>query len=419
MIKQHMKTIPADKTRTLNPPTAFGKARGSGSLMITLKRMMAMAALTAGISVAAEVKLDQQLIDTHQCNDFDYSATGTSGQIPLCMIGDSITWAEKGDFWRKELLERLPNLAFIGTHTAMFGYSHAGEGGNSTNAVLARIRFIPDCTYYSVLIGTNNNGVKNAELIESKSKQTAEEIITIVNELLKKKGARTVFLSSILPCATDNPFRDQCNSATNKLLRESLDKRFPKDQVVWVEYEIPIRQVQGWEKKIFLHPNEAGYELVANITAQAISDTLGVKPGTESSRPENTGVRVVNLIGQNNITLCPVIAGWYILSCKIDTVTSNQPTIVLESQMAGKSTYKQVIPVKAGPGETISQYIFTNYEGYGYTRDFLTINADGCSVSNVLLEKMRPSKKPSIYGKGSYIDTVSPVFKGELLQYSK
>ncbi len=54
---------------------------------------------------------------------------------------------------------------------------------------------------------------------------------------------------------------------------------------------------------------------------------------------------------ENNITACPVIAGWYIMSRK--------------------------------------------------------------------LEKMRPAQKPFIYGKGSYIDTVSPVSKGELSEYSK
>ncbi|MFA6567374.1 MAG: GDSL-type esterase/lipase family protein [Victivallales bacterium] len=368
---------------------------------------------------AENAKLNQQTENTNQSNAFDYSATGKSGQIPLCMIGDSITWAEKGDCWRKELLERLPNLAFVGTHTAMSGYSHAGEGGNSTGQVLARIKYVPDCPYYNVLIGTNNNGVKTADLIQGKSKQTAEDIIKIVNELLKKKGVEKVFLSSILPCATDNPFRDQCNSATNRILREKFDETFPKDKVVWVEYEKPIRQVRDWEKKIFLHPNEEGYALIGDITANAISSALNVKPGTESVRPANSGVQVVNLMGENNITVCPVIAGWYILSCKVDAVTAQNPEIVLESRLTGKDTFRQAIPVKATQGETISANVFTKYEGYGYTRDFLTLKANGCSISSVLLEKMRPSKKPSIHGKDSYIDAVSPVSKGELLEYSK
>ena len=47
-------------------------------------------------------------------------------QIEWCMIGDSITWAGNGDCFRKELLALIPELAFMGTHTAKFGYSHAG-----------------------------------------------------------------------------------------------------------------------------------------------------------------------------------------------------------------------------------------------------------------------------------------------------
>ncbi len=364
-----------------------------------------------------KIKLKEQTNNRIQENSFDYSATRESGQIPLCMIGDSITWAQKGDYWRMELIARLPNLAFIGTHSAIHGYSHAGEGGNGTGQILARMKDIPDCPYYNLLIGTNNNGVPKAELIENKSKQTADAIIKIVNELLKKKGVKTVFLSSILPCATDNPFRDQCNSATNKILRENFDKVFPKDKVVWVEYETPIRQVEGWEKKIFLHPNEEGYALIADISATAIKAELNLKPGTESIRPENTGVRIVNLMGDNNVTLSPVIAGWYILSCKVDAISEQNPEIILESQTPGKNTFKQVIPLKGVHGETISANGFTNYEGYGYTRDFLTLKTNGCTVSNVLIEKMRPAKKASIYGKGSYIDSVSPVSKGELLEY--
>ncbi len=394
--------------------------------MNVLNHLTAAVILT-GITAAAEIKsgtpdnpiMSQPMKNSNQYNNFNYAAIGKSGQIPLCMIGDSITWADKGDCWRKELLARLPNLVFIGTHSAMYGYSHAGEGGNSTEKVLERMKYIPDCPYYNVLIGTNNTGVKKAELIEEKSKQTATDIIKIVQELLKKQGVEKVFLSSILPCATDNPFRDQCNSATNKILREKFAEVFPKEKVVWVEYEIPLRKVDGWEKKIFLHPNEEGYVLVGEITAKAISSALNIKPGTEPVRPENTGVQIVNLMGENNVTVCPVIAGWYILSFNVDSVKSGKSEVILESQIQGKNTFKQVIPIKAAVSERVNALIFTNYEGYGYTRDFLTLKTNDCSISNVLLEKMRPAKTPSIYGKDSYIDSVSPVAKGELLEYAK
>ena len=80
-------------------------------------------------------------------------------QPELCMIGDSITWAEEGDWFRRHLLAFLPEIAFAGTHSALLGYSHAGEGGNSTIGVLNRIhdrKRVPDCPYYHLLIGIND-----------------------------------------------------------------------------------------------------------------------------------------------------------------------------------------------------------------------------------------------------------------------
>ena len=241
---------------------------------------------------------------------------------------------------RKDLLERLPNLAFIGTHSALHGYSHAGEGGNSTGQVLARMAAIPDCPYYHLLIGTNNNNVKTADQIPAKSSQTAEEIIQIVQGLLKKKGTEKVFLASILPCATDNPLRDQCNSAANTILREKFDAAFPKGKVVWVEYENPIRATSDWENKILLHPNEEGYALIAGITSEALRSALTINPAF--TRPEKSGVRVMNLMGNDQVTVCPVIAGWYLFSCKLDGVTGQNPEMILESQSPGKDALREI-----------------------------------------------------------------------------
>ncbi len=366
----------------------------------------------------ANDKLKQTAKKTNQYQDFDYAATEASGQIPLCMIGDSITWAERGDWWRQELLKRLPNLAFIGTHTAMFGYSHAGEGGNNTTLVLNRMKDIPDCLYYNVLIGTNNNCVLDARFINDKAEQTAVDIVKIVHALLKKNFVKKIFLSSILPCDTSNPLRDQCNSATNKILRRKFTEFFPDNKVIWVEYEFPIRKIPDWEEKVFLHPNEKGYELIAGITAKAISQALNIKYGIEPVHPNRSGVRVVNIMEKNSTTVSPVIAGWYTLSCKIGAITGPNSQIVLSSLTGTKNIFTHQVSVTVKPGEQISINFFTGYEGYGYTRDKFKLEVIDCAVSNVLLEKMRPSKQSSIYGKDSFVDTVSPISLGELLEYS-
>jgi hypothetical protein len=354
-----------------------------------------------------------------QTANFNYSALNASGQIPLCMIGDSITWAGYGDAWRKSLLKRMPNLAFIGTHTARYGYSHGGEGGDSTGRVLNRIKYLPDCPYYSLLIGTNNNSVKKPEQIEPRAEATAKDIIKIVNALLQKKGTQKVFLSSILPCYTKNPLRDQCNSETNKILRAKFDSAFPKDKVVWIEYEQPLRKVKGWEKKIKLHPTPEGYDLISDIMVATICKALNVKPCQKTVKPASTGVRVVNLMGANNQTVCSIIPGWYTLSFKVDSVTGKEPVVILQGKSSTKRfRFNLTVPVKAA-GQKVTKNFFTQYERYNYSSDVFVLKTKNCKVSDVLLEKTRPSGKASTYGNGSYIDAKSPVNGGELLEYVK
>jgi lysophospholipase L1-like esterase len=362
---------------------------------------------------------NKQTKTSGQTTAFNYSATVASKQIPLCMIGDSITWAGKGDHWRKELLKRMPNLAFIGTHTALFGYSHAGEGGDSTGRVLSRIKYIPDCPYYSLLIGTNNNGVKTKDQVKPRAAKTAKNIIKIVNELLKKKGVKKVFLSSILPCYTKNPLRDECNSETNKILRAQFVKAFPAGKVVWVEYEKPLRKIKGWEQKILLHPTPEGYGIIADIMAKSITDALKVKQGQKLVKPAKIGVRVVNLMKDDLTTSCPIIAGWYTLSFKVTALTGEKAQVSLRGIDPGKRFQfkRTILPVKSG--QKVVKNFFTKYERYNYSSDVMKLTTTHCKISEVLLEKTRPSKKPSIYGKSSYIDPTSQTMPGELLEYKK
>ena len=229
---------------------------------------------------------------------FDVAGTYTKpAQTPICMIGDSITWAGYGDWWRKHLLTHIPTLAFVGTHTAMHGYSHAGEGGNSVDRVIARMKDIPDCPNYNLLIGTNNNSVKSADAIEPTAASTAKKIDRAVNMLLATPSAKRVFLSSILPCYTKNPLRDKTNAATNVILRQRLkDGAFPEDKVIWVEYEFPIRAIDGWEPLIKLHPVPDGYDIIARIMADKIRTTLGLPEDiTPPVAKPACGVRIWNL----------------------------------------------------------------------------------------------------------------------------
>ncbi len=122
-------------------------------------------------------------------------------------------------------------------------------------------------------------------------------------------------------------------------------------------------------------------------------------------------------MGENNITDCKIIPGWYTLSFNVD---GKNPSLKLCGQDQNLETPLNMdIPVKAGE-ERVCKRFYTNAAGYGYTPDYLVLEAENCTVSEVLLEKMRPSRQASIYNNTkSYIDTVSPFGNGELLEYQK
>ncbi|MEN6546262.1 MAG: SGNH/GDSL hydrolase family protein [Armatimonadia bacterium] len=338
-------------------------------------------------------------------------------QVPLCMIGDSITWAGEGDYWRKYLLEDLPNLAFVGTHTAVLGYSHAGEGGNSTGAVLARMDQIPDCANYHVLIGTNDGRSPDEEKQKVMAQACADRIIKIVQGLLQKPSVQHVFLGSILPCQTDDPNRDITNSRVNAILRPQIKTLFP-EKVVWIEYEQPIRAIENWGPMILLHPTKPGYQVIAKLTADAIRAELGLPEKIDTPRPApGAGVRIENLWADGKTTR-PIIAGWYTMSFDVKTVDPAGGTLILTGEGTDpKKTMDLTFKIPAdSAGKRLSWNLMTGYAGYGYTTGYLTAALQGCELDRILFEKTRPSGKASIYGQGSYLDAVSPWSPGELLE---
>ncbi len=344
-------------------------------------------------------------------------------QVPLCMVGDSISWWGEGDYWRKYLVERLPRLAFVGAHSAGFGYSHAAEGGNSTRQVLARLDAIPACPYYHLLIGTNDNNVRNPGEIEKRARATADRIRRIVFGLLDKPGCRTVFLGSILPCHTDNPLRDKTNSATNSLLRKMLDNgALPGKRVVWVEYESPVRAMPDWRSRIRLHPTQEGYRTLAHILAKALISGLRLdRPATLPSFASGAGVRVDNLWegGPDGASRLPLIAGWYTLSFRVAKVTGGEPAVELHGLGERlKQPLHAVFAVPAGAAGRRTHFEFvTGAEGYGYSRSRVGMTCRGVEVRDILLEKKRPGGRPSTYGAGAYVDTRTPPQPGEPVEF--
>ena len=346
-------------------------------------------------------------------------------QIEWCMIGDSITWAGNGDCFRKELLALIPELAFVGTHTAKFGYSHAGEGGNTTYKVLSRIddvSNIPNSRYYHLLIGVNDSsGTKAMSMVQDRAKPIAERILKILDKLTARPGCEKVFWGTILPCAVegkDTPetrekfaLRDATASAVNKIMRDAVAKY--GDKVVTIEYEKPLREVAGWQKLIRLHPTPEGYKIVAGIAAPYIK-----KHTVAANAPmDKFGVEVTNLYLARRKCTRPLIPGWYTVSFDVKKVNGGKLILNLASRSPSmyKTPLNQTVSVAAKAGERAYVNFMTGYEGYGYNQSPVTITPENGEIANIMVEKTRPSQKPSIYGVGTFVDSTSPCSLGEKL----
>jgi hypothetical protein len=208
-----------------------------------------------------------------------------------------------------------------------------------------------------------------------------------------------------------------------------MQGRLGQRNVVWVEYEQPIRRLDGWEPMIRLHPTPDGYHVIAKILADTIAAALGITDPTQVPVPQpGCGVRVENLWQSEPApgqTRAPVIAGWYTLSFDVLEVTGEHPSLTAipvagqeaKTPPATATKPPQPMPIPdANPGKRVALEFFTGYEGYGYTRAALQLQPARCRISRILFEKRRPSGQASVYGDGSYLDTTTPPSPGEPLE---
>jgi len=359
----------------------------------------------------------------------DGIATLGGRQVPLCMIGDSITWAQEGDCWRKHLLRNVPELAFVGTHTARFGYSHAGEGGNSTPGVLARVddpNRVPDCPYYHLMIGANDSSAAACAADVSRvASNTVANVWKIVDRLLARPTTRKVFLASILPLrVAKRPYRDVAGSKANELMRAEVGRRYPSDRVVWVEYEKPLRRdLDAWYGKgDLVHPHEKGYETIAALFAPQLA-ALVPSAASPVSDFRSCGVAVENFWDESASATRPLVPGWYVLSFAASREGSCKVRLRNRTDDP-KGVYDKTFDLVLKAGVRGEFEFMTGYDGYGYRVSPFFLEATDAEgrpvpVSEVQVEKMRPSRKASRYGRGSFVDAVSPICAGEMILRSK
>lgn len=180
----------------------------------------------------------------------------------LTMVGDSITWWSSGRYFRCMLTKQIPDVGFTGPHTDIYGFGHAGEGGNSTRQIISRLSKVKRSDYYFVLAGTNDWKVT--------SPQKTADHIKIIAYTLSKKGGK-VIISTLLPRMDEH---DSTNKEVNKLLLAwngndcncqiiDLDRKFRK---------LFNKNQYYWDAG--LHPNPEGYKKIVDIIGPEIEKAI-------------------------------------------------------------------------------------------------------------------------------------------------
>jgi lysophospholipase L1-like esterase len=225
------------------------------------------------ITVPERPTADQRADIEHQLNDWpnlaryakDNAALGSpkAGQPRVVFMGDSIT-----DAWGRSL----------GTFFPGHDYVNRGISGQTTPQML--VRFRPDVVALKpaavvILAGTNdiagNTGPVTLESIEDNLASMAD--------LAKAHGIRVV-IASVMP-VNDYVSNDQTkHRPPEKILALNawIKAYAAREHLVYLDYYTAMVDTRGELKKELsydgLHPNAAGYEVMAPLAEKAIAEAL-------------------------------------------------------------------------------------------------------------------------------------------------
>jgi acyl-CoA thioesterase-1 len=183
------------------------------------------------------------------------------GEQRVVFMGNSIT-----EGWAKYFPTMFPGKPYVGR----------GIGGQTTPQML--VRFRQDVVALKpavvvILAGTNdiagNTGPSTLEMIEDNLASMAE--------LAKANGIRVV-LSSVLP-VYDYPWRPGLEPAPKIMALNAWMKDYAaRNGAVYLDYHTAMADVRGGLRRELggdgVHPNEAGYRVMAPLAERAIAEAL-------------------------------------------------------------------------------------------------------------------------------------------------
>jgi len=220
----------------------------------------AVAELTRRLDAAEKRLADWPNLARYRAADAELGAPG-AGEQRVVFYGNSIT-----DSWAKYFPAEFPGKPYVGR----------GISGQTTPQMLVRFRQdVVDLkpAVVVILAGTNdiagNTGPSTQQMIQ-------DNLISMV-QLAQANGIRVV-LSSVLP-VFDYPWKRGLQPAPKIVALNAWMKQWSAaHQVVYLDYWTPMAdERQGLRAELTrdgVHPNEAGYQLMAPLAERAIAEAL-------------------------------------------------------------------------------------------------------------------------------------------------
>ncbi len=169
----------------------------------------------------------------------------------MVTLGDSITYADYGEFLRCMLDNQGIGYDFIGSKIDKFGFRHEGYGGyNTQNIIDLRLKEISSADAYFILLGTND--------INFTPMQTVSNLMTIGIYLHTKNPNAIIYMSTLLP--RYKPYHER-NIQVNDILKSN--KWGNNIQILDVGGDFLAQP--NWKSYLLpdvLHPNYAGYSII-------------------------------------------------------------------------------------------------------------------------------------------------------------
>lgn len=191
----------------------------------------------------------------------------------VTMVGDSITYIVAGKDYRAKISQFL-GVNFMGQFTDGAGYKHEGVSGITTLGILERVSTInTESNVYYLAAGVND-----IDNLASTEQEVFERLRNLVDLLKAKNDSAKVVVSTVLPhCLDMHKTTGVYPNNTIIYLNTLIKNYYTSDPRVTVFDAHKLFIDRGYFCHYFvdgIHPNSAGYDLLAEPLALTLKEVL-------------------------------------------------------------------------------------------------------------------------------------------------